>query len=236
MDRFKPGLNNLIIYIIVLLSSWNFYQELYTLNVLSMAVSVVGLIAAMLYFLDKTGYKSLVWIWTVAQVVIITTFRLDPDNESGHEVAKYVFYDCTQAVHLGFGLSFKAGNSKFAIDFNALVLIFFFLLKQLKTSAHIGKSYTMGIQTGSPLELQLSGELVVFITGKVTIDGHQNWLAGNLSAPVVLNGNEYDRVVIQVEDSLLSNFILAVPSDYKFSKKANSSTTFEAANWLYIKM
>lgn len=74
MDRFKPGLNNLIIYIIVLLSSWNFYQELYTLNVLSMAVSVVGLIAAMLYFLDKTGYKSLVWIWTVAQVVIITTF------------------------------------------------------------------------------------------------------------------------------------------------------------------
>ena len=89
-------------------------------------------------------------------MVIITTFHLNPDNESGYEVAKYVFYDCTQAVRLVFRLSFKAGNIKLAIDFNALVLIYFFLLKQLKASAHIGKSYTIGIQTGRPLELQLS--------------------------------------------------------------------------------
>lgn len=236
MSKFKPGFSNLIIYIIVLLSAWNCYQELQTLNILSMAVSVIGLIAAALYFLDKKGYKSLVWIWTVAQAVIITTFRLDPENESGIEVAKYIVYDCSQVLHLVFGLSFKAGNTRLAIDFNALVLLYFFLLKQLKTSAHIGKSYTMGIQTGSPLETQGYSDLVVFITGKVEVDGHKNWLAGNLSAPIVLNGKEYDRVVIQVEDSLLSNFIWAVPSDYKLNKKANSSATFEAENWLYIKM
>ncbi|MBL7704472.1 MAG: hypothetical protein JNM21_02885 [Taibaiella sp.] len=236
MDRFKPGLNNLIIYIIILLSAWNCYQELQTLNVLSMAVSIIGLIAAALYFLDKKGYKSLVWIWTAAQVVIITTFRLDPENESGIEVSKYVVYDCSQVINLVFGLSFKAGNTRIAIDFNALVLLYFFLLKQLKTSAHIGKSYVLAAQSGSPLEVQGLGDLAVMITDKVVVDGNQNWLAGNLSAPIVLNGKEYDRVVIQVEDSLLSNFIWAVPSDYKLNKKANSSVTFEAANWLYLKM
>ncbi len=94
----------------------------------------------------------------------------------------------------------------------------------------------MGIQTGSPLEAQLSGDLVVFITEKVAIDGHKNWLAGNLSASIVLNGREYDRVLIKVEDTLLSNIILAMPSDYKLNKKANSSTVFEARNWLYLKM
>lgn len=77
----------------------------------------------------------------------------------------------------------------------------------MKTSAHIGKSYTMGVQTGSPLEPQGYSDLGVFITEKAAIDGHKNWLAGNLSAPIVLNGEEYDRVMIQVEDSLLSNFI-----------------------------
>ncbi|RYD98815.1 MAG: hypothetical protein EOP54_06405 [Sphingobacteriales bacterium] len=235
MNRFKPNLGNLIIYLIVLLSAWNLYRELQTLNVLSIAVSVIGLIAAGLYFLDIKGYKSLVWVWTIAQVVIVTTFRLDPENESGHEVAKYIFYDCTQTLRLVFGLNFKAGNTKLAIDFNALVLIYYFLLKQLKTSAHISKSYTMSTQAGSPLEAQGYSDLVVFITEKVTVDGHKNWLAGNLSAPIVLNGKEYDRVVIQVEDSLLSNFILAVPSGYEFNNKANSSAAFEAKNWLYIK-
>ncbi len=236
MDRFKPSLSNLIIYIIILLSTWNIYRELQTLNVLSMMVSVVGFISAGLYFLDRKGYKSLVWIWTVAQVIIITTFRLDPENESTHEVAKYVFYDCTQSLRLVFGLSFKAGNTKLAIDFNALVLIYYFLLKQLKTSSHIGRSYTLAAQSGSPVAAQLSGDLVAYITEIVAIDGYKNWLVGNLSTPIILNEQAYDRVVIRVEDTLLSNFILAVPSDYAFHKKANSSAPFEAANWLYLKM
>lgn len=236
MDRLKPSFSNLIIYIIIVLSAWNLYRELQTLNVLSMAVSIMGLIAACLYFLDKRGYKSLVWIWVVAQAIIITTFRLDPENESTHEIAQYTFYDCTQAVRLVFGLSFNAGNTKLSIDFNALVLVYYFLLKQLKTSAHIGKSYTLAAQAGSPVATQLYGDLVVYITGKVEVDGYKNWLAGTLSAPVMLNGKEYDRVVIRVDDTLLSNFILAVPSGYTFHKKANLSTPFEAANWLYIKM
>lgn len=236
MDRVKPSLSNLIIYIIILLSAWNLYRELQTLNVLSMAVSVLGLIAAGLYFLDKKGYKSLVWIWIVTQAVIITTFRLDPENESNHEISKYVFYDCIQSLRLVFGLSFKAGNTRLAIDFNALVLIYYFLLKQLKTSAHIGKSYTLAAQSGSPVAAQLYGDLIVYITEKVEVDGYKNWLSGNLSAPIILNGKEYDRVVIRVEDTLLSDFILAVPAGYAFHKKANSSTPFEAANWLYLKM
>lgn len=236
MDRLKPSLSNLIIYIIILLGAWNIYQELQTLNVLSMAVSVMGFIAAGLYFLDKKGYKSLVWIWTIAQVIIITTFRLDPEHESTHEISKYVFYDCTQSLRLVFGLSFKAGNTKLAIDFNALVLIYYFLLKQLKTSAHIGRSYTLAAQPGSPVAAQLSGDLIVYITEKVAIDGYTGWLAGELSTTIILNEQTYDRVVIRVEDTLLSNFILAIPSEYAFHKKANSSASFEAANWLYLKM
>lgn len=234
MNKFKPGLNNLIIYIIIGLSAWNLYRELQTLNVLSMAVSVIGLLAAALFFLDNRGYKSLVWVWIAAQVFMLSTSKLDP--ESGLEISRYIVFDCTQALRLTFELSFKAGHAMLFLNFNALVLLYFFLLKQLKTSAHIGRSYAMTAQAGSPLETQLATDLIVFITEKVEIDGHKNWLAGNLSAPIVLNGKEYDRVVIQVEDTLLSNFILAVPSDYKLNKKANSSTAFEARNWLYIRM
>ncbi len=236
MDRLKPSSANLIIYIIILLSSWNIFQESQTGNMLSMAVSVLGLIAAASYFLDKKGYKSLVWIWTIAQVAIITTFRLDPENESTQEISRYVFYDCTQSLRLGFGFSFKAGNTRLAIDLNALVLVYYFLLKQLKTSAHIGKSYTLAAQSGSPVAAQLSGDLIVHITGKVTIDAYHNWLSGNLSTPIIINEQVYDRVVIRVEKTQLSNCILAVPADYLFTKKANSPSSFEAANWLYLKM
>lgn len=69
MNKFKPGLSNLIIYIIIVLSVWNLYQELQTLHMLSMAVSLIGLLAAALFFLDNRGYKSLVWVWIAAQLV-----------------------------------------------------------------------------------------------------------------------------------------------------------------------
>lgn len=160
MNKFKPGLSNLIIYIIVLLSAWNLYRELYTLNVLSMAISVIGLLAAALFFLDKRGYKSLVWVWTAAQVLILSTSKLDP--ESGLEISRYIVFDGTQVLRLTFGINFKAGHTKLAIDFNALVLLYFFLLKQLKAGAPIGSSYTLAAQAGSPLATQLSGDLVVF--------------------------------------------------------------------------
>lgn len=151
---------------------------------------------------------------------IISKSELDPDT--GAAIAQHLIFDCSQAVNVKFGFYISASNSSFALNFNVLVIAYFFLLKQLKTSAHIGKSYTMAAQTGSPLEGQGFGDLAVMITDKVAVDGSQNWLAGNLSAPIVLNGKEYDRVLIQEEDTLLSNFILAVPSDYTLNKKANS--------------
>ena len=231
MRKFKPGINNLIIYIILVLSTLNLLNQFASFNVASTVISVVGLLAVALYFSGHKFHRKLIWIWIVAQLISIVSHGVD--TNTGVAFAN-IIYDASQLFKIRFGLSLSADSSKLVFDFNILVILYFFLFKQLKISAHIGKSYELGIQENSPIaEMNNLSPMVIF-TEKVQLDEDKNWLLGDLSSPITLNGIEYSSILVKFEDALLTNVILAVPSDMQVKQKANSAG-LEPLNWLFLK-
>lgn len=141
----KKSSNQLIFPLIVggvsLLSIFRNFQEFY---LTSIAVSIIGLVAMALFFLDYKKVSVLFYVWIIAQLITYSTPSFT--------------YFANQFPYVTLGMSFKNTNSVFTINFAPL--FFFMGYRILKMYDMIGKKVSIKpIKAESNLR-SIDGEIV----------------------------------------------------------------------------
>ncbi len=129
------------------------FQDFYLTSIL---VSLVGIVATVLFFLDIKKASILFYVWIVAQIITYSS-------------TSFTFYT-NQFPYISLGLSFKIENSLLILNF--VPLFFFIGYRILKMSDLIGKKVSIRpIKTDSNLK-SIDGEITEII--KTNKDG--KWL------------------------------------------------------------
>jgi hypothetical protein len=122
--KFPPPL----LLVTFILSAYNLYN--YGTNILNLncLVSIIGLAATVIYFLQKDFYKKLIYIWTFAQLITIN--RQFTDQTSGTLLSDSIF-DLTQVYSLKFGFQLGLESGILFIDANVIAIVLIGLIKTL---------------------------------------------------------------------------------------------------------
>ena len=230
MKNFKLDKNNALIFIIGGLSIANIAFQIRPQNYLSIANSVIGLAGVALFLLDKNAFRPLIWIWIAAQAIIID--HTISDRIAGTVVSQPIF-DLSQIFHLKIGFYASGGTNAYGLNFNAVIILCFFLFRNLKTSSFIGKRLGLLAMRGN-LDLQFEEGTFATLVQRVNLDGDDNWLLGYLSTLIIFNGKQYDRVLVHLEDGLLTHTFRIVPLLATIAPGINSLLQFERIQWLMI--
>jgi hypothetical protein len=79
-------------------------------NYLSLGNSLLGLIGIGAFFLKRHWYKRCIWIWALAQAVIIEPI-----------------FDCSQFLSLKFGITLRNGSDTVSLNYNIMATLYFIL-------------------------------------------------------------------------------------------------------------
>jgi hypothetical protein len=230
MKNFKPDKNNALLFIIGGLSLVNIGLQLRTHNYLSIGNSVIGLAGVGLFLMDKWAFRYLIWFWIFAQAVIIE--HTVADHAAGVTYTESIF-DLSQIFHLKIGFFASGNTNTYGLNFNAVVIMYFFLFRNLKTSSYTGRRIELLFMRGD-LDLQFEEGTFATLGNRVNLDGDDNWLLGQLNTPIIYNKNEYDRVLVHAEDGLLTHIFRLVPNRATIGAGINPTLQFERASWIMI--
>lgn len=137
MKSLKIDKNNALILIVGGLSLISIFLEFRNRNYLSLANSIIGLTGVCLFFLKNDVFRYFLWTWIAAQAIII--------DHSFTNVTTGITYDdpildLSQIFRLKLGFSLSGSSNAYAINFNPVVILYFFLFRNLKTSSFIGRN------------------------------------------------------------------------------------------------
>src|SRR5258705_8613074 len=88
---------------------------------LSTAVAVIGILGAVFYFMNNKLFVPLIFIWSLAQLLIIEYKAIDP--ETGYKVTKSIF-DLRQGITVNAGFTLGVGSKSVYIGINFVSIIF----------------------------------------------------------------------------------------------------------------
>ena len=128
MEKLTLNKGYLLILIVGVFSIINVYTCFYTVNYLSLINSIVGIVGVILFLTKKPFYKTFIWLWVCAQIIVIDHTLIDPI--SNYEIKKPVF-DCTEVYSMQFGFYVKGDKSSYGINYNALTIVYFILFRYL---------------------------------------------------------------------------------------------------------
>jgi hypothetical protein len=228
MKKIKLDKNNILVLIIGLLSVGNIIFQLYHNNYLSIINSAIGIIGVILFFLKKGSFRYFVWIWIFAQAIIINRAVIDP---SRNLLVIEPIFDLAQLFSVKFGFNSSGANGAFSLNFNLLVILYFFLFRKLKTTALIGKAVGLLILKGNN-DLSFEDGLYANLKQRVNLDNDDSWLLGQLSSEILYNNKSIDRVLIQTIDGELSEVFRLVYGGQVIKEGLNQATDFEKVDWL----
>lgn len=228
MKKIKLDKNNILVFIIGLLSVGNIIFQLYHNNYLSIINSAIGIIGVILFFLKKGAFRYFVWIWIFAQAIIINRAVIDP---SRNLLVIEPIFDFAQLFSVKFGFNSSGANGAFNLNFNLLVILYFFLFRKLKTTALIGKAVGLLILKGNN-DLSFEDGLYANLKQRVNLDNDDSWLLGQLSSEILYNNKSIDRVLIQTIDGELSEVFRLVYGGQVIKEGLNQTTDFEKVDWL----
>jgi hypothetical protein len=102
-------------------------------------VSLIGIGGVVLYFTKIKYYRQLIYIWILAQLIVINKQVLDPASNTW---IKTPVWNTTQTFDLTLSLSFKYPDRITEPGVNVLAIIFFGFLKIVEVSSLVGKKFT----------------------------------------------------------------------------------------------
>ncbi len=200
--------------LVAIASLANLYNCIFSHNIISALVSLIGLIGLIFFLRNKTLANSFIRIWIYAQ-----SFIIEP------------FYDASQGFSFVFGLS--GGN--YAVQFNFVVLIYFFLYKLACISGLENKK----INLEKFRDDNRFGD-VFPITGvvmeRVAFFSEKTWLLICFDKELVYNGNNYSFGMIKAKDGMLRLESYQQISDLRLVDRPEviKDGNYEAADFPFI--
>jgi len=228
MKKIKIDKNNALALIIGLLSVGNILLQLKVGNNLSIINSIIGLAGVTLFFLQKDTFKYLIWIWIAAQVIIINETIVDAVT---HTYNTKDIFNLAQLFQLKLGFSISGTHNQFSINFNLLVILYFFLFRKLKITALVGKSFRILILKGNH-NITFDEGLYVTLKKRLNIGDDENWLLGDLSSKVTFNDKKINKVLVRTNNGELTDSFRIVYDGQELANETNSILNFDRADWI----
>ncbi len=160
---------------------------------LSNLLSLVGIAGAVLYFLDNSLFRTLIYIWIIAQVVVIDRSVL---NENYGGWYSDPIWDLSQVFSLKFGLNFTTKTTKVFLNINILPLLYFGVLKFVETLSLVGKQVTLKkarVEDTLGDVFPLKGT----VRRHLPLSGEKHWLLVELSVPFLYKNSQIYYVLIK---------------------------------------
>ncbi len=146
---------------------------------LSILLSIIGVISTILFFRQNSFSTKLIYIWLIAQVVIIEPiFNLSQSN-----------FTLTFALELG----------SYSLKINFLPLLFLGLLKVVESSNLVGKEISLLKFRENVISdfLPIKGK----ISERLDFDKNKNWLLIELENQMEYEGMKINKVLIKNKDA-----------------------------------
>lgn len=195
MDDKKTNLTTETVFPVLVagLSLLNISNHSADLLALTNLLSLVGIAGTILYFKKNDLFKKLIYIWVLAQVVVIDREVLD--KATGVWLNK-PFWDLTQVFSFKLGFNFTTDTSKIGINANIVAIFFFGLLKILEVSSLIGKQLTFK-KFRQDNRLGDIFPLTGTVIKRVTLSKEKDWLLVQLTSTFDFDGKAIEYVLVK---------------------------------------
>ncbi len=167
--------------IVILLSIMNIFSNDHGLISLSILNSLIGIIGSVLFFLKKVNSVRLIYVWIIAQIVII-----DP------------FFDLSQGINFKLGFILGLKNGDVVLNVNVLAVIMLGFIKILEAANMVGKRITL-----KKFRDGILGEIFPIngtITERISLENEKNWLLVALDKSFDYEGQKIHKVLIKRKD------------------------------------
>lgn len=166
---------------VILLSILNISNAIHDLISLSVLNSLIGIVGSILFFQKKPISVKLIYIWIIAQIVII-----DP------------IFDLSQGLSFKLGFTLGLENGDVGLNINVLPVLLLGFIKILEASNLIGKRITLQEFRAGILEdiFPTTGT----ITERISLENERNWLLVTLDNSFDHEGQKINKVLIKRKD------------------------------------
>ncbi|WP_264558950.1 hypothetical protein [Flavobacterium sp. N2270] len=164
--------------IVFVFSVFNILSNLNNIS-LSILLSIIGIISTILFFRQNNFSTKLIYIWLIAQVIIIEPI-----------------FDLSQS---SFTLAFALGLGSYSLKINILPLLFLGLIKVIESSNLIGKEINLLEFRQNAISdfLPTKGK----ISERIDFNENKNWLLIELENQMEYEGTKIGKVLIKNKDA-----------------------------------
>lgn len=219
--------------IVILCSCLNIYNQFSSndISYISLLVSLIGIAGGSLYFGMDKFFSPLIWVWSVAQVLIIEGYTLDP-------YSKDTILNLTQGVQFPLGIDFSGTNGGAWIGVNLVAIVLLGLSKLLRLSLLFGKEISLiPFRENSSLNefLPTTG----IIEDRITLSKEKNWLLVKLNGKEPLSNSLPFALIKPKDNSNLKlktqQIVYFLPvTDINMIKEENSRDDFVNGDWAIV--
>lgn len=176
-NKNKFSTDKIIPIVITILSLLNIVKNSNNLVSLTVLLSLLGVFSAILIFLKNPISTKLVYIWLVAQIIVIEPI-----------------FDLTQILSFKFGVNLENAS----INLNILPIIALGIIKIIEASNLVGKVITLKKFRDGELDniLPLNGT----ITKRISLENEKNWLLVELDKSFNYEGNTVNQILVKRKD------------------------------------
>jgi hypothetical protein len=182
--------------LIAVLSLLNILKHSANFLALTNLLSLVGIVGTILYFKKNNLYKKIIYLWILAQVIVVDREILD--ETTGIWINK-PFWDLTQVISVKLGFKLTTNTSNFGINANIATIFFFGLLRILGASGLIGKQLSFK-KFRQDNRLGDIFPLAGTVLKRVTLSKEKDWLLVHLSSTFDFEGNTIEYVLVKSKD------------------------------------
>ena len=176
--KFEVSKETILPIIVFVLSVLNILSNINNFSI-SILLSIIGIISTILFFRQNSLSTKLIYIWLIAQVIIIEPI-----------------FDLSQS---SFTLAFTLGLGNYSLKINFLPLLFLGLLKVVESSNLIGKEINLLKFRENAISdfLPTKGK----ITERLDFNENKNWLLIELENQMEYEGKKIGKVLIKNKDA-----------------------------------
>ncbi|MBS3913772.1 MAG: hypothetical protein KG003_04690 [Bacteroidetes bacterium] len=239
MPKFKYDPRDVFVpIVVVIVSVINIFQHIQNLICVSNLISLVGVAAAASYFSNLRIHKTLIYIWIIAQAIIIE--RSIMDGNTGLWVYRPI-WDASQIFDLRFGFYWVKAEYAFGIKFNFLVIGYLAFYRIIEVSSLKGRRIVFD-------KFRNDGELADFfpmygiVNKRIVISNEENWVLVDLEETFPYDGRPISQILMKSKDGNSVNLrkkelvhFRIVPSGMYVEERNENKDYFPFYDWVYCK-
>ena len=215
----------------------------YFANIPALIVSIIGISAGILFFINYRWFNILIQIWIYSQLpMIYKTVTTTLQNGNVVEYDKHVF-NAGQFATFGVGFNFGTDSGEINIELNLVPFVLFFLYSITQTVALIGKRVTI-YKYRDDNRLGDIFPLHGRIERKVKLGGERYWLFAELDDEFMYDGTRYKYLLLRAKSKepykpgkrSYFSYARLVSDPDKVGEVAENKNDFPFIDWVIVQV